>query len=128
MRAFVFIGLVLTALSVACASEEADTVDRDEYVDLYVELLRVSAEADDSTEAVHRRAEVLERHGRTLEELTAFAERHAADPDYMAEVWLTIERRLRADTARDGESDDTTSRRESGGGVRAPGARHSPVG
>lgn len=80
------------------SSTDAATVDREEYIELYVELLRVSAAAEDSAEAARLRGQVLTRAGRTPEDLSAFVGRHADDPDYLADVWSEIERRLREDT------------------------------
>lgn len=91
--------LVLPGPTACGSSTDAIAVDREEYVAVYVDLLRISGEAEDSAEAARLRGEVLARAGRTPDDLSAFVDRHADDPDYLADVWAEIERRLREDTA-----------------------------
>ncbi len=74
---------------------------RQAYIDTYVELLRAVAAASDSAAAADSTKAVLGRRGVSEAELIDFARRRAADPQYLASVWLEIETRLRAppDTA-----------------------------
>ncbi len=87
---------------VACGSEGTQPgLTRENYIDTYVELLRAAAAAPDTIAAADSATAVLQRRDVTEEELLDFVRRRAADPQYLAAVWLEIESRLRAppDTA-----------------------------
>ena len=89
----------------ACQSDSApaDAISREEYIDIYVEILRVADESPDSVTASERALAILARRGVSEEDLLAFARNHMADPQYLVDVWSEIEERLRnpepADTA-----------------------------
>jgi hypothetical protein len=71
-----------------------DTMDREVFVQTYVDL-RVSAlETDSQRLATPAREAILAEHGVTAEELKGFADAHAADLDFMREVWNEIELRM----------------------------------
>ncbi len=102
MLGTVVLGTLLALLS--CRSSQQtpqDGLTRQAYVDTYVELLRSVAAASDSAAAADSTRAVLGRRGVSEAELIDFARRRAADPQYLASVWLEIETRLRAppDTA-----------------------------
>ena len=79
----------------ACDSDDrAATIEREVYVETYVELLKAAAEAPDSA-APDSVSAVLQRRGLSETDLSDFALRHADDPGYMASVWGDIENRLR---------------------------------
>lgn len=81
----------------ACQSDSApdDLISRKQYIDIYVEILRVADESPDSVVASERALAVLARHGVSEDELLAFARNHMDDPQYLVEVWSEIEERLR---------------------------------
>lgn len=98
----VVLGTLLAFLS--CGSPQQSPqgdLTRQKYIDTYVELLRAVAAAPDSAAAADSTKAVLGRRGVSETELIDFARRRAANPQYLASVWLEIETRLRAppDTA-----------------------------
>jgi hypothetical protein len=71
-----------------------DTIDRQVFVDTYVEL-RTTALANLTGQIrPDERDSVLARHGVTEEDLLRFAEVHGRDVEFMAEVWAEVETRL----------------------------------
>jgi len=71
-----------------------DPIDREVFVQTYVDL-RVSAlETDTLRLATPDREAILAENGVTAEELTRFADAHAADLDFMRDVWNEIELRM----------------------------------
>lgn len=83
----------------ACGSPQQPpqgSLTRQAYIDTYVELLRAVAAAPDSAAAADSTRAALGRRGVSEAELVDFARRRAADPQYLASVWLEIETRLRA--------------------------------
>lgn len=103
-------GLILCALLwlVACDSTTEGDLTQDEYVDVYVELLRAADAAPDSFAASDSARRILAARGLSEEDLLEYARRHADDPGHLAEAWRTIEERLRApapeDTAASGDT------------------------
>jgi hypothetical protein len=89
----------------ACQSDSAPAgpISRDEYIDIYVEILRVADESPDSVTASERALAILRRRGVSEDDLLAFAHNHMEDPQYLVDIWSEIEERLRnpepADTA-----------------------------
>jgi hypothetical protein len=71
------------------------SISREEYVDLYVEILLAADEAPDSAAASDSARAILERHGLSEDVLFEFAQSYADDPDYLASAWQEIENRLR---------------------------------
>jgi len=69
-------------------------ISREEYVEVYVDILRASDEEPDSIAASKRAQEILDRRGITEEELLGYAEHYAEDPEHLAQVWQEIESRL----------------------------------
>ena len=114
--------LVLGTLlaSAACRNESkpADTISREDYIDLYVEILRVADESPDSVTASERALAILTQRGVSEDDLLAFARNHMNDPEYLVELWSEIEERLRnpvpADSAEteEPESEDPASENE----------------
>lgn len=94
---FVFFSVACAAGLLACQqpSDELPGIDREQYVELYVKILRAAGEAPDTAAAAQRADSILRLDGLTRRDLTEFAERHAEDPRYLADVWTEIERRLR---------------------------------
>jgi hypothetical protein len=91
--------LVLGTLlaSTGCRQESAlpDPISREEYIDLYVEILRVADESPDSVTASERALAILIQRGVSEEDLLVFARNHMDDPEYLVELWSEIEERLR---------------------------------
>ncbi len=90
--------LLAAVLSVAgaCRSfEDEASLDRERYIDIYVEILRARAGAPDTAVAVDSTTAVLARHGVTEDDLDEFAWRHADDPGFLASAWGEIATRLR---------------------------------
>ena len=102
-----FIGALLCLAACGSATEEAD-LTHDEYVDVYVELLRAADAAPDSFAASDSARRILAAHGLTEQDLLDYVRHHADDPEDLAEVWRRIEERLRApepeDTAAGGDT------------------------
>lgn len=144
------LGTLLAFAACQSGSAPADPISRDEYIDIYVEILQVADEAPDSVTASERALAILARRGVSEEDLLAFAHNHMRDPQYLVDIWSEIEERLRnpesADTAEvkeplESESEETESRenesaesepvkRESGApqaGDRDPGVRDPRV-
>ncbi len=91
-------GLALSALFIAaaCRGRAADGISRELYIDTYVEILRTADKAPDSLAAFDSARAILERRGIGEQDLLDFARQHIRDADYLSEVWLEIERRLKA--------------------------------
>ena len=106
------ISALSTLLLFAACSDTIDPppISREQYVDIYVEILQAVDEEPDSIAASKRAQEILDRRGVTQEELLAYAEHYVNEPEHLAEVWLEIETRIR-----NPESQDTTAAEEEGG-------------
>lgn len=86
--------LAVCALAAACGAPDADTIDREIFIEAFVELRLAALESEDFEVAPEQRAEILARHGVDQEGLLRFAEVHGRDVDFMNEVWSEVERRL----------------------------------
>ena len=76
------------------AGSRSSRLDRETFIEVYVELRRAEQEAG-TPEAFHaRKQEILERYGTTPDALLEFIERHGQNVKYMAELWDTIAARL----------------------------------
>lgn len=82
----------------SCSPTPTATVDRETFVQVYVELRVAALESSDANLAEEDRERILQRHGVSAEDLISFAEVHGADPDYMLSVWTEIEDRLNVDS------------------------------
>jgi hypothetical protein len=86
---------VLAVLAAACGGRGADdVVDREVFIEAYVELRLAALASEDFEVAPDQRAEILARHGVDQDILLRFAEVHGRDVDFMNEVWSEVERRL----------------------------------
>ena len=94
MRWFTLALVIAGSVFSGCRSA-SPKLDRDAYIAINVEILRVAAEAPDSAAATDSARSVLARHALSETDLTEFAAYHIDDPGYMADVWGDIERRLR---------------------------------
>ena len=92
-------GIILSMVLSCRAPTDRPGMDRQEYIDVYVELLRASGTARDSAAAAEERSAILRKHGLEPGDLEDFVHQHADDPQYLASVWTDIEDALRADTS-----------------------------
>lgn len=89
------VGLVGVA---ACSGDPgADAIDRDVFIDTYVDLRVAALETDSVRLGDGQRSEILARHGVTEEDLVHFAEAHATRLEFMRDVWNEIELRMDVD-------------------------------
>jgi hypothetical protein len=86
---------LLIALQACRPGTEGTRVTREEYIDIYVEILRAAEAAPDSLAASDSARAILARREVSEDDLLDFARQHAEDPEYLANVWLEIETRLR---------------------------------
>ncbi|HSM06785.1 MAG TPA: hypothetical protein VK858_19320 [Longimicrobiales bacterium] len=91
------IALLIAAGTTACGPDDGampETLDRETFVAVMVELRKAALAESDATLRPSEREQILGGHGVTEEDLLTFAEVHGQDPTYMAEVWRDIETRL----------------------------------
>ena len=72
------------------------TIDRETFVDVYVELRRAALATGGEALTPGQRQEVLDEHGVSEEDLLTFALVHGGDTELMREVWSEVEERLEA--------------------------------
>lgn len=90
--------------TVACSGGAVDTIDREVFITTYVDLRMAALETDSARIATSDRDEILQRNGVTAEDLTSFAELHAADLDFMRDVWNEVELRMDVDPGAEGDA------------------------
>ena len=88
--------LALVLVSLACGGEDGRTaaLDRNAFVEVYVDLRLAALSAPSRQLTPERREEVLRTHGVTEQDVLAFVEAHGRDVDYMQEVWAEVEARM----------------------------------
>ena len=87
--------LTVVAALGACGSSTPDgVIDRETFIDAYVELRVAALDTDSQRVAAADREAILQRLGVTEDELLRFAEVHGGELDYMREVWNEVELRL----------------------------------
>ena len=90
----------LVCLLLACAgepaSEAAETIPRDVFVDTYVELRLTALRSPDGRVGAAAREEILEAKGVTEADLLGFVGVHGSRVRFMVEVWAEIDDTLRA--------------------------------
>ena len=93
--AALFAAATLSALS-ACAAPPpgGEPIDREVFIEAYVELRLAALGSDEFTVTPERRQEILTRHGVDEERLLHFAEVHGQDAEFMNEVWAEVEQRI----------------------------------
>ncbi len=83
-------------LLAACGGPQGHPpISRQDYVDTYVEILRASDEAGNELDAAQASQEILERRGISEDDLLKYARYYDNDTEYLANVWMEIEMRLR---------------------------------
>lgn len=78
----------------ACQPPDGTELTREQYVDLYVRILRAADAARDSVAASDSARRILEEQGFSEDDLLQFAERYVDDPQTLADIWGEIEQRL----------------------------------
>jgi hypothetical protein len=78
----------------ACGGAEPQAIDRETFVQTYVDLRKAALQNMDRQLKPTQRDEVLSRHGVSEEDLLGFVDVHGRDVDYMASVWGEVEARL----------------------------------
>lgn len=87
-------GTLLASVLLLCAGCEAsgpETIDRSAFIDTYVDLRVAALDTDSLRLGETEREEVLSRHGVSEADLMRFVDVHAADAEYMRDVWNDIE-------------------------------------
>jgi hypothetical protein len=87
-------------LCAACGDDEAPVVegviDRDTFIEAYVDLRVATVEGSDLTLLDTARDSILATHGVDAESLLDFVEAYGRELDYMNELWSEVERRMEA--------------------------------
>lgn len=84
----------LVALASCEPSEPEDLIDRETFVDAYVELRIAALDTDSQRVAASDRDAILDRIGITDDDLLRFVEFHGGDLEFMRDVWNDVELRL----------------------------------
>lgn len=80
-----------------CGPDSANaTIERERFIQTYVDLRVAALETDSQRIAEGARGEVLARNGVTEQDLVHFAEVHAAELEFMRDVWNEVELRMDA--------------------------------
>jgi hypothetical protein len=88
--------LFLAATAACTSGAPAETIERDVFIDTYVDLRVAALDTDSGTVAAADRDAILEQHGVTEEELVAFADANSAELEFMRDVWTEVEERMDA--------------------------------
>ena len=87
--------LALLVLGAGCGpSVPEGVIERDTFVEAYAELRIAALRTDSSRIAASEREAILERLGITEDDLLEFVDVHAADLEYMRDVWNEVELRM----------------------------------
>lgn len=98
------IGSILTAVlfiaTTGCGSprpvvEPEGLLETDEFIEVYLELRRAATSADSTADLAAIRAEILERHGVTAQDLLDFVEWWSNDLHGVSVIWDTIYQRAK---------------------------------
>lgn len=96
--------LLLQCLVAACggdaqAPDAEELIDRETFIETYVDLRVAAVQSEAFRASDEQRAEILARHGVAAESLLEFADAHGRDTDFMNEIWSEVETRLEARAA-----------------------------
>lgn len=87
--------LVTATVLAGCGSSEPEGLIAEEtFIETYVELRIAALDADSARIADSDREAILAARGVTEEDLLEFVRVHAADLDYMRDVWNEVELRM----------------------------------
>lgn len=92
--ALAFAALVAAACGLTDPAGGGDVIDRETFIEVYVELRRAGEASADSAEFRRRRDAILDAHDLDAEALEAFVRAHGDDVRLLSEVWDTIRARL----------------------------------
>jgi len=81
----------LLLLCLGCEAGGPETIDRSVFIDTYVDLRIAALDTDSLRLGDAERADVLSRHDVSEEDLKDFVDAHAADAEYMRDVWNDVE-------------------------------------
>lgn len=84
----------LVALVSCEPSEPEGLIDREAFIDAYVELRVAALDTDSQRVAASDRDAILDRIGITDDDLLRFVEFHGGDLEFMRDVWNDVELRL----------------------------------
>jgi hypothetical protein len=87
-------GLLLLAGCPSADPAGGQPIQREQFVRVVVELRQAEQQSRTAADFEARKAEVLERHGVSEEELLQFVGRHGGDVRAMLEIWDTVHARL----------------------------------
>ncbi len=90
------LALVLCACSAGGPAEAGEPIDRETFIATFVDLRATALRSDERVLSDDARAEVLERHGVTAEDLLRFADAYGRDVELMRDVWNEVEVQLDA--------------------------------
>lgn len=94
-HAFCALAFALTVGLASCGSSPRDDViDREAFIDTYVDLRIAALETDSQRVAQADREAILAEHGVTEEDMVGFVEAYATDLELMRDVWNDVELRL----------------------------------
>jgi hypothetical protein len=85
--------LVLCGLA-ACGGRVPETIDREVFIDTYVDLRTAALDTDSTKVSETERTDILARHGVTEDDLVTFADVHATELEFMRDVWNDVELRM----------------------------------
>lgn len=85
---------MLGILAACGSSGTPDVIDRETFIDAYVDLRVAALDTDSLRIAAADRQAILNELGIAEEDLVEFVEAHAADLDFMRDVWNDVELRL----------------------------------
>lgn len=87
--------LVAVSATTACGPGTPEgVIDRETFIDTYVELRIAALDTDSARIADADREAILSRKGVTEEDMLEFVEVHAFDLDFMRDVWNEVELRM----------------------------------
>lgn len=91
--------LLLASVSVAAAcggspTDDATAIDRQTFIDAYVDLRVAALQADDFVVPIEERDAILARHGLDADDMLRFADVHGRDVDFMNGIWAEVEQRI----------------------------------
>jgi hypothetical protein len=99
-----FAATLLPGAVASCGPDAPATIDRQTFVDVFVELRIAALDAPQARLPQEARERILASHGVTADDLLGFAEVHARDPAYMRSVWDEIEERMNVQAPESAES------------------------
>lgn len=91
LAALTGLGLVAAACG-GSAPPGGEPIDREVFIETYVELRLAALAAEDFVVSPEERDQILARHGVDQARLLHFAEVHGPDVDFMNDVWAEVER------------------------------------